>query len=184
MVASIINVWGYDSLYICACRQGNLVVRTQRVDDTEYVIDKSDLPPGEFQVSVAVVLGDQNSAATGEGDASSASSRITIPGEPMLHPYSSYPPPPHTHPTLTPSLSEGGVTCTRCLSYPVDVYMAALLGTYMNMCGTEPYTVLHTKRQELSHFDILWIFSCNELCTQETYHHDSQPLPVNLITIT
>ena len=40
-------------------------------------------------------------------------------------------------------------------------------------------TVLHTKRQELSHFDILWIFSCNELCTHKTYHHDPQPLPVN-----
>ena len=46
------------------------------------------------------------------------------------------------------------------------------------------HTVLHTKRKELSYFDILWIFSCNELFTNETYHHDPQPLPVNLITIT
>ena len=104
MVASIIDVWGYDSLYICACRQGNVVVRTQRVDDTEYVIDKSDLPPGEFQVRVTMVLGDQNSAATGEGDASSASSPITVPGEPTVHPASSFPSPltptPNSHPHL------------------------------------------------------------------------------------
>ena len=29
-----------------------------------------------------------------------------------------------------------------------------------------------------------WHFACNELCTHKTYHHDPQPLPVNLITIT
>ena len=46
-------------------------------------------------------------------------------------------------------------------------------------------TVLHTKRQEFSHFDILWIFSGMQwACTHETYHHDPQTLPVNLITIT
>ena len=115
MVPSIIHVWGYDNVYICACRQGNVVVRTQRVDDIEYVIDKSDLPPGEFQVSVAVVLGDQNSAATGEGDASSASSPITVPGEPTLHPSSSYPSPltptPHSHPHFQREVSHVPGVC-------------------------------------------------------------------------
>ena len=73
-----------------------MVVKTQRVVDTEYVINKSDLPPGEFQVSVAVVLGDRSSAATGEGDAISASSPITVPGEPTLPPSPS-PSPSHPH---------------------------------------------------------------------------------------
>ena len=117
MVPSIIDVWGYDSLYICACRQGNVVVKTQGVDDTKYVIDKSDLPPGKFQISVAVVLGNQNNTATGEGDASSASSRITVPGEPTLHPSSSYPSPfpltptPHSHPHLQREVANVSGVC-------------------------------------------------------------------------
>ena len=131
MVPSTIHVWGYDSLYICACRQGNVVVRTQRVDDTEYVIDKSDLPPGEFQVSVAVVLGDQNSAATGEGDASSASSPITVSGEPTVHPASSFPSPlpltptPHSHPHIQREVEH---VLGVCLILLLCIYMAALLG--------------------------------------------------------
>ena len=67
--------------------------------------------------------------------------------------------------------------------------LTLLFATMAMLYHTRPspihaYSVLHTKRQELSYFDILWIFSYNELGTHETYHHDPQPLPVNFITIT
>ena len=43
-----------------------------------------------------------------------------------------------------------------------------------------------TRRDKNCHILTFCEFSqaCNELCTHETYHHDPQPLPVNLITIT
>ena len=43
-----------------------------------------------------------------------------------------------------------------------------------------------TRRDKNFHILTFCEFSqaCNELCTHETYHHDPQPLPVNLITIT
>ena len=49
------------------------------------MVDTSSLSPGEYQVSVAVVLGDQESVATGEGDALTATDRISVSGEPRYY---------------------------------------------------------------------------------------------------
>lgn len=48
----------------------------------QYTISASDLPAGMYDVSVAVVLGDQDSAPTGVGAAMSAMSQISVEGEP------------------------------------------------------------------------------------------------------
>ena len=55
------------------------VVQTHRVEDTEHVIDVSELSPGDYRVSVAVLLGDQTNS--GAGDTMDATSLISVSGE-------------------------------------------------------------------------------------------------------
>jgi hypothetical protein len=52
--------------------------QTERTPDTEYIFDTSSLLSGEYSVSVSVVLGDQESASTGEGEPMMASSTISV----------------------------------------------------------------------------------------------------------
>ena len=57
----------------------------------------------------------------------------------------------------------------------------------LSVTGKYIYTLtVSTRRDKNFHVLTFYEFSqaCNELCTHETYHHDPQPLPVNLITIT
>ena len=63
----------------------------------------------------------------------------------------------------------------------IDVFMA-------NLMKLQPirHVQCSTRRDKNFHILTFCEFSqaCNELCTHETYHHDPQPLPVNIITIT
>ena len=58
--------------------------------------------------------------------------------------------------------------------------------TAMNVGHAAMHVQCSTRRDKNFHILTFCEFSqaCNELCTHKTYHHDPQPLPVNLITIT
>jgi serine/threonine protein kinase len=73
--------------YVVYISRDDVVVKSQRVEDAEYIIDASVLSPGEYTVRVAVVLGDEESMVNGEGDAIEATSLITV-SEPDENPIS------------------------------------------------------------------------------------------------
>ena len=58
--------------------------QTERTPDTEYTIDTSSFPAGEYEVSVAVVLGDQRSAPTGEGEPMTGTATISVSGKQLF----------------------------------------------------------------------------------------------------
>ena len=64
-------------------RNGNDLVESTRIDGTmtEHIISTADLPEGEYSVKIAVVLGNEDTTETGEGNAMRASSNISIAGE-------------------------------------------------------------------------------------------------------
>ena len=68
-------------LSLFSSSRDDVVVKSQRVEDAEYIIDASVLSPGEYTVRVAVVLGDEESMVNGEGDATEATSLMTVSGE-------------------------------------------------------------------------------------------------------
>ena len=85
LVLSLLSLTHTHSHSRACCSRGDSLVQTERIPDTEFVVDTSSLSPGEYQVSVAVVLGDQESVATGEGEALTATDRISVSGEPRYY---------------------------------------------------------------------------------------------------
>ena len=65
-------------------RESDSTYKTHQTLDIEYVIDSATFEPGVYEVRVAVVLGDEDSAATGEGLTMTATTTISVSGQLQL----------------------------------------------------------------------------------------------------